>query len=358
MKIVPWLPTGVTQPSMSSFNIFTRNRMTSTSSSFTGPSTTSPTSSTSRRRMGLLSLMLLLLVMTVSFETFMKQRMRPMMVSLEMAPSSSSSKYWKSLVMSSSDRMASSFLSPSTGGLSHFSKKAWKSLSPTRPSLSLSMAVKVSSLPSCFWRWWKRSTLMASLLKPSSSSVSFFATSARNFPTFCSDFEIWPSRFFTFPVSFWDSTLTKPFNSGSSGSPKASMSVFAALTYALASLTSSSTSSANGVISFAFIDLALVRRGLAAASSFCTSSPASSTFLEASSILSFNNSFFSSRAFSLASRASRRFASRAFSREIPTAAFSRRNESKVTPRLPSSTKTLKMASMSLTGIVNENSPLE
>mmetsp|Transcript_49141 Transcript_49141/g.137593 ORF Transcript_49141/g.137593 Transcript_49141/m.137593 type:complete len:234 (+) Transcript_49141:199-900(+) len=169
-KSVPWFPMGVTHPSALSLSIRTRARMSSTLPSLTGPSRSSHTSSTSRRREGLLPLILLSFVRTVSFTTFMKQRMRPKIRSFESAPSSSSSRYVKSLVTSSSvSSAASSVASPFLAGFSHLWKKPWKSDSSARPSLFLSTAAKSSSGLSSFTVWWKRISFIARARKTSTS---------------------------------------------------------------------------------------------------------------------------------------------------------------------------------------------
>mmetsp|Transcript_109528 Transcript_109528/g.309596 ORF Transcript_109528/g.309596 Transcript_109528/m.309596 type:complete len:682 (-) Transcript_109528:616-2661(-) len=386
-KTVPWLPSMVIQPWSSSFIAMARTRSTPTVSSFRGPSKISTTSPFSSLRRVLLSLIVLVSVITVSWETFMKVRMRFVNLSLLMEPSSSSSSELKTLEISSSVGPASagssvssgsalaSSLAPSSslaasssapsaflalaftflGGTSHFLTNATNSLSSILSSLAI--LAKTSSPDSLLDCWW--CLIMASTFfsRAYSSSASFFLESSRKRWARLVARVSRTSKRAILISSFFCSPIIQTCRSTSTPSLRSPTSFLALAASSLASLMASSVSPASVTMSAETMVLLLAGSGAAIPSALLTSSPAASTTCSASLTLSCSSAFSSASLFSFSSRAVRLSASRARSRAMPTAALRRWKFSHLTPLSPSSTSTLNMASTAAFGTTKSNSDL-
>mmetsp|Transcript_34177 Transcript_34177/g.106399 ORF Transcript_34177/g.106399 Transcript_34177/m.106399 type:complete len:764 (+) Transcript_34177:520-2811(+) len=381
-KTVPWLPSSVIQPSRLSFMTFAWTLITSTFSSFIGPSMTSTISPTSRRRRVLLSLMLMPDVMTVSLETFMKMRMRFVTLSLLRKPSLSSSRLAKSLARSSGDGTASSgsacFLSPSLsslsspsfaspslppalalvgfGSLSHLVKNSRNSDSVILPSLSVSISANTSSFLSFLTRWWPLMMAMAVFSRAWTSSASFFLASSRNRAERLEALVNRGSQELRLACSFRTSVESHACRSTSMPSEMVVISCLTSATPSRASLTLASVSSESFSISTEAIEAPFA--GVSACSPIeATFSLSDSIVFLISPIFSCSSALSSASLFSFASLAAFRSASMILSRAIPTETLSLWKRSFLTPFSPFSIRTFHIASMDGLGNVKLNSPL-
>mmetsp|Transcript_41424 Transcript_41424/g.104052 ORF Transcript_41424/g.104052 Transcript_41424/m.104052 type:complete len:361 (-) Transcript_41424:750-1832(-) len=297
-KVVPWFPEIVIQPSRSSCLAVAKTRITLTTSSSIGPRWISTTSPMSSRRSILLSLMLAPEVRTESFATFMKTRTKLMNLSLGIMPSSSSSRAAKSCVRPSSEggssgAAAAASSSPSLaasfsalGSFSQSLKKASHSDSPILPSLSASIAAKSSSFVKSLARWWYLSILTTDFSKASISSCSFLLASSRNLAQREAAFCSLASKRFILNSSFFCSLVNHNFSSCSQPSVSWTTSFLASAASSRASLTSSSSSSANFVISLESMPFAFGWSPKASVSALETLPSADSTSFAASLIFS------------------------------------------------------------------------
>mmetsp|Transcript_59360 Transcript_59360/g.168807 ORF Transcript_59360/g.168807 Transcript_59360/m.168807 type:complete len:852 (+) Transcript_59360:415-2970(+) len=370
---VPCVPESVTQPSISSFMTVTRTRSTSTVSSLVGPSRISTISPGSSRRSVLPSLMLMAVVMTVSFETFMKVRMRFTNLSLLTKPSSSSSREPKTLASSSSvgaaaSSTSSSLASPSSvlasfsplafgGSSSHFLQKAVNSASSILSSLLASIAAKSSSFFSLCVRWWYLTMLSTRVSSAYSSLASFLLASSRNLAQMPVAFARRVSWFAIFCSSLLTSTAIHSCSPVSTPSERSMISDLAFMTSSRESLMASSTPSASFIISADPMSLPCSSRGPACSSALSTCSPAAVTALSAPFTFSCSSAFASASFLSFSSLATLRSWSLAFSRAMPMAALSLWNFSIFTPFSPSPTWTLNQASTVALGTTKSNSAL-
>mmetsp|Transcript_51412 Transcript_51412/g.161602 ORF Transcript_51412/g.161602 Transcript_51412/m.161602 type:complete len:224 (-) Transcript_51412:1625-2296(-) len=119
----------------------------------------------------------------------------------------------------------------------------------------------------------------------------------------------------------------------------------------------SDTSSASLIISAETMVLPLPANGVACSSALSTSSPAASTSLPASWILSCSSALSLASSFSRASLAALRSASLTLSRAMPMAYFRRWKLSFLTPFPPSSAKTFHNVSTAVFWRAKSNSPL-
>mmetsp|Transcript_26421 Transcript_26421/g.78747 ORF Transcript_26421/g.78747 Transcript_26421/m.78747 type:complete len:328 (+) Transcript_26421:359-1342(+) len=312
-KLVPLLPSVVIHPSMLSVTVLARTRITSTESSFVGPSRISTTSPISRRRIDLESLMLISLVMAVSFVTFMYTRMKFSSFSLESEPADSSSRWAKTLLRSSSESSATSASPSFLGSFSQFCTNLTNS--PNAILSFLLIAASTSSFERVFAFWWYLIVARALFSNAPTSAVSLLLPSAWSLPTVLVALVRRGSILPSFASSFLTLIPSQTARSASTPSDRASTVSFDAVTETLAFSTAASMPLTCAMIAD---DVFTPTSGTASFSAATTSSSVSPTVFSAASILTCSASFSSSSRFSFARRSCLRTASLACSRAMPT----------------------------------------
>mmetsp|Transcript_60457 Transcript_60457/g.158465 ORF Transcript_60457/g.158465 Transcript_60457/m.158465 type:complete len:422 (-) Transcript_60457:1196-2461(-) len=222
------------------------------------------------------------------------------------SPSLASPSLASSALSSSFFSSASSFFSSASGssaagglkGLSSLSADSSQAASSSwsiSPSPFLSKAAKSASLPQPRIRWLYRTTLRAKTLSFSASTVRFLKACSRNLED---RFVVRPSRGSILPIRISSCLACEARKAckslakrASKPSPSVSICFLDCVTEALASLMTSSTSSASSIIAEADMAFAFSCKGWTFCSAMPTALSASSTVNEASLILSANSFF-------------------------------------------------------------------
>mmetsp|Transcript_60458 Transcript_60458/g.158473 ORF Transcript_60458/g.158473 Transcript_60458/m.158473 type:complete len:403 (-) Transcript_60458:1196-2404(-) len=211
----------------------------------------------------------------------------PSLAASPLAALPSSLGFWASGAWALKSRSFSSFSAPS--------KKATKSDWQISPSPFLSKAAKSASLPQPRIRWLYRTTLRAKTLSFSASTVRFLKACSRNLED---RFVVRPSRGSILPIRISSCLACEARKAckslakrASKPSPSVSICFLDCVTEALASLMTSSTSSASSIIAEADMAFAFSCKGWTFCSAMPTALSASSTVNEASLILSANSFF-------------------------------------------------------------------